>query len=275
MGGAMEQRTNTQALELLSERCEKCGQKKYMEIEIFGQRRIVRKQCKCEQEEYERRQQEDENKQRQYRLDMLKEYSIMDAHFEQCRFENFEIDKYNEKLYKMALNYCERWPEMKEKNLGFLFYGPPGTGKTYIACCIANYLLERLVPVIVISSIGILNRIKQTYNNYGKEGEVEIINSLRNASLLVLDDLGAEDDRGWAREKIYEIIDNRYRDGKPMICTTNLTKEQLREKLTGEDGVARTYDRLIEMCYPVEVTGPSRRVKTASKKAEIIKDLLK
>jgi DNA replication protein DnaC len=271
----MEKRTSTPALELLSERCEKCGQKKYMEIEIFGQKRIVRKQCKCEQEEYERRRQEDENKQRQYRLDRLKEYSMMDAHFEQCRFENFEIDKHNEKLYKMALNYCERWPEMKEKNLGFLFYGPPGTGKTYIACCIANYLLERLVPVIVISSIGILNRIKQTYNNYGKEGEVEIINSLRNASLLVLDDLGAEDDRGWAREKIYEIIDSRYRDGKPMICTTNLTKEQLRDKLTGEDGVARTYDRLIEMCFPIEVTGPSRRVKTASKKAEIIKDLLK
>lgn len=274
MGGVTEKKTSTPASELLSECCEKCGQKRYMEIEFMGQKRIVRKQCICEQEEYERRQQDDENKQRQYRLDRLKQYSMMDAHFEQCRFENFKIDKYNEKLYKMALNYCERWPEMKEKNMGFLFYGPPGTGKTYLAFCIANYLLERLVPVIAISSIGLLNRIKQTYSNYGKEAEAEIILSLKNASLLVLDDIGAENDTAWTKEKLYEIVDSRYRDGKPMICTTNLTREQLKDKLTGEDGVTRTYDRLVEMCFPVEITGSSRRVQTASRKAAIIKDLL-
>lgn len=275
MGGVTEKKIPTQTLELLSERCPECGQKKYMELELLGQKRIVRKQCKCEQEEYERAKQEDENKQRQYRLDRLKQYSMMDSHFEQCTFENFKVDKHNEKLYRLALNYCERWTEMKKQNMGFLFYGAPGTGKTYLAFCIANYLLGKLVPVIAISSIGILNKIKQTYNSYGKEGESEVILSLKNASLLVIDDLGAENDTAWTKEKLYEIIDSRYRDGKPMICTTNLTREQLRDKLTGEDGVSRTYDRLVEMCFPVEVTGPSRRVQSASKKAEIIKDLLR
>lgn len=246
-----------------------------MEIELFGQKRTVRKQCECEKVEYERRQQEEENKQKQYRLDRLKQYSMMDAHFEQCTFENFKIDKQNQKLYKMALNYCERWPEMKEQNMGFLFYGPPGTGKTYLAFCIANRLLEKLVPVIAISSIGLLSRIKQTYNTYGKEAETEIILSLKNAALLVIDDIGAENDTNWAKEKLYEIIDSRYRDGKPMICTTNLTREQLKDKLTGNDGVTRTYDRLIEMCYPIEIKGPSRRVQTASQKTEIIKELLR
>jgi len=246
-----------------------------MELELLGQKRIVRKQCKCEQEEYERARVEEENKERQYRLDRLKQYSMMDSHFEQCRFKNFKVDKHNEKLYKMALNYCEQWPEMKKQNMGFLFYGPPGTGKTYLAFCIANRLLEKLVPVIALSSIGLLNRIKQTYNTYGKEAETEILLSLKNASLLIIDDIGAENDTPWTKEKLYEIIDSRYRDGKPMICTTNLSREQLKDKLTGQDGVTRTYDRLIEMCYPVEVTGPSRRVKTASEKATIIKELLR
>lgn len=269
------QTTNTQTSDLLSMRCEKCGQKKYMELELLGQKRIVRKQCLCEKAEYEKRKKEEENKQRQYRLDRLKQYSMMDAHFNQCRFENFKVDEQNEKLYKMALNYCEQWPEMKKQNMGFLFYGPPGTGKTYLAFCIANRLLEKLVPVIALSSIGLLNRIKQTYNTYGKEAETEILLSLKNASLLIIDDIGAENDTNWAKEKLYEIIDSRYRDGKPMICTTNLTREQLKDKLTGNDGVTRTYDRLIEMCYPIKVDGPSRRAKAAGQKTEIIKNLLR
>jgi DNA replication protein DnaC len=236
---------------------------------------MVRKQCECERKEYEKKKKEEENKQRQYRLDRLKQYSMMDKHFQKCTFENFKVDKHNEKLYKLALNYCERWSEMKKENMGFLFYGPPGTGKTYLAFCIANKLLEKLVPVIALSSIGLLNRIKQTYNTYGKEAETEIILSLKNAALLVIDDIGAENDTNWVKEKLYEIIDSRYRDGKPMICTTNLTREQLKNKLTGNDGVTRTYDRLIEMCYPIEVGGPSRRAKAAGTKIGIIKDLLR
>lgn len=274
-GGATEKRIHTQKSEYRSEICPECNENKYMQIQLFGAKRYVRKQCKCEEREYEREQREDENRQRQFRLDRLKKYSMMDSHFEQCRFDNFIVDRHNEKLHRMALNYCERWPEMRKNNVGFMLYGSPGTGKTYLSFCIANRLIEQLVPVIAISSIGVLSRIKQTYSSYGKEAETDIINALKNASLLVLDDIGAENDTPWVKEKLYEIIDSRYRDNKPMICTTNLSRQQLKDKLTGTDGVTRTYDRLIEMCPPIEVTGPSRRIDAASKKMEFIKDLLK
>lgn len=263
-----------QASEFGSEHCPICGESLYLEIEILGTIKKVRRNCKCQRDEYIRQYTAQENAERQIRLDRLRQYSMMDNRFEQCRFENFQIDGNNEKLYRLAVNYCNKWQEMKQKNMGFLFYGPPGTGKSYLAFCIANRLLDALVPVIAISTIGLLNKIKQTYNSYGKEAEIEIINMLKNASLLVLDDIGAENDTPWVKEKLYEIIDSRYRDGKPLICTTNLTKEQLRDKLTGDDGVYRTYDRLIEMCYPIEITGPSRRIKTALDKAEIVKELL-
>ena len=125
-----------------------------------------------------------------------------------------------------------------------------------------------------ISSIGILNKIKETYKKYGNEGEIEVINSLKNASLLILDDLGAENSTDWAREKIYEIIDSRYRDKKPIIITTNLKLEQLMEKMAGGDRVYRTYDRIIEMCTPVEVKGKVRRIETAKAKQKLLKELL-
>ena len=73
------------------------------------------------------------------------------------------------------------------------------------------------------------------------------------------DDLGAENNTAWSKEKLYEIIDSRYRDGKPIIITTNLTTGQLKEKLAGDDGIYRTHDRIIEMCTLIEVKGKPRR----------------
>lgn len=254
--------------------CSKCGGKKETLIEIFGIEKKVACLCPCEVKERDRLREIEKQKQRMQRLENLRKYSLMDKQFKNCTFENFKIDNKNKRMHKLGKNYCAKWPEMKGKNIGLLLYGPPGTGKTFLAFCVANELLNNMVPVIAISSIGLLGKIKETYNTWGSEGEVEIINSLKNASLLVLDDLGAENNTAWSKEKIYEIIDARYRDGKPSIITTNLTREGLKKRLAGEDGVFRTYDRIIEMCCPVEVEGSSRRAEAARDKEKAIEKLL-
>lgn len=267
--------TQTQQLESNSDDiCDVCGGKKSMIVELFGKKSKVKCACKCETAEYERQKELDKQKERQLKLDKLKAFSLMDKKFESCTFENWKMDKVNEKMYKLGKNYCAEWQDMKKENVGFLFYGPPGPGKTYLSFCIANELMNKLVPVIAISSIGLLNRIKQTYSSYGQDGEVGVINALGNASLLIIDDLGAESSTDWANEKMYEIIDSRYRSGLPLIVSTNLTLEQLRTRMSGRDGTDRTYDRLLEMCQPVKIEGPSRRLEVAKNKTEILKKLM-
>lgn len=255
--------------------CKNCGEPKGMVVEILGKERVVPKLCRCEKEALELERIADENREKQKRLERLKKYSMMDDHFGGCTFENFNLDADNKRIYKIGTRYCEKWDEMKKKNVGLMLYGSPGTGKTFVSFAIANKLLEQMVPVIAISSIGLLNKIKDSYNSYGEEGQVEIIKTLSNASLLVIDDLGAENETPWVKSKLYEILDSRYRDGKPLIVTTNLTREQLKKKLTTDDGITRTYDRLVEMCVQIEVKGPSKRIDAAREKIQVINDLLK
>ncbi|KNF08104.1 phage DNA replication protein [Gottschalkia purinilytica] len=247
-----------------------------MIIEFLGEKRRVPVMCKCRSEEYEKEKEREKQLEKQRRLERLRNYSLMDRDFEKCNFENFIVDENNRKLHHLAQAYCNQWHEMKKESMGFLFWGSPGTGKSYLSFCIANKLLEQLTPVIAISTIALINKIYESYGKYGEEGEVQIINALNNADLLVLDDLGAEHESKSGKEKqiIYSIIDGRIRNKKPMIITTNLTLNQLKQKLTGSDGVTRSYDRLVAMCTPIQVQGQSRRVQEAKRKQEIVARLL-
>ena len=266
---------NMQDLDSALKMCKKCDTPQVAIIEALGKRLKVPVMCKCEEEKYNKNKKEEAIREKIYKLRKLKNHSLMGERFESCTFENFEVDQDNKQYFNIAKRYSDKFEEMRKENIGLLLFGTPGTGKTYLSFCIANDLINKMVPVIAISSIGLLGRIKETYKRYGNEGELEIINSLKNASLLILDDLGAENNTPWAKEKIYEIIDSRYRDGKPVIITTNLTLDQLKRKMTGEDGIHRTYDRIIEMCTTIEIKGKPRRIEKAKEKQDLLRDLLR
>lgn len=97
-----------------------------------------------------------------------------------------------------------------------------------------------------------------------KQGESDVLCALDAAKLVVLDDLGAERSTDYALEKVYNIIDRRYRKCLPMIITTNLSIQDMAQE---EDvRYKRIYNRLIEVCEPVQITGTDRRVKEGSRR---------
>ena len=267
---------STQESGSVSTTCDVCGESLFMDIEILGKMRTVRCVCECEKEEYQKRKEWEKNQKKIQRLEKLRKYSLMDDRFEGCTLEAWSDDIGNAKLKRIVERYIEHWTEMLESNIGLLVHGDPGIGKTHAAFTIANEIIDRYnTPVIAISSIGLLSRIKETYAKYGNEAEIDIINRLKNAQLLIIDDFGAEQKTVWATSMLYQIIDSRYRSGKPMFITTNLTLKQLQEKLTADDGIDRIYDRIVEACQPVEVKGKSNRAKVAKEKQRMLIDLLK
>lgn len=223
--------------------------------------------CRCEREVEERRKREKQNEEDMERIRKLKKASLMDEKLSGATFRNFKPTKYNARNLKLCQRYAEKFDLMLEKNQGLLFWGDVGTGKSFVAACIANYLLERKIPVIMTSFVKLLEVIQAS-----REEEPAILNRLGYAKLVIFDDLGAERGTDYALEKVYNIIDSRYRKSLPMILTTNLTIEEMKRDM--DIRYSRIYDRIFEICYPMQFTGPSWRKTEASRRFDEMKKLL-
>jgi DNA replication protein DnaC len=82
----------------------------------------------------------------------------------------------------------------------------------------------------------------------------EGISRLQEATLLMLDDLGAAHVTAWNADAVYRVIDHRWTHMLPTIITSNFDPGTLSAML-GE----RLTSRLFGMCRTVVLNGPDRR----------------
>ncbi|MRB85087.1 hypothetical protein GH851_31765, partial [Bacillus thuringiensis] len=83
--------------------------------------------------------------------------------------------------------------------------------KTHLAAAIANELSKQGFIVVFQSVPELLQRIRSTFNSDNKENETQIMRALLECDLLILDDIGAEKTTEWVEEKLFNVIDGRYR----------------------------------------------------------------
>lgn len=255
-------------------RCGICGEKKQTYIPVADptdndpERKVdmlVIATCRCEREKEEAEKKAEEARKDMEYISKLRGASLMDEKFRASTFDSFKATKYNARNLKLCRRYATGFDQMLEKNQGLIFWGDVGTGKSYAAACIANYLLARKVPVVMTSFVKILTAIQKD-----RDQEDQLVSRLNRAKLVIFDDLGAERDTSFGIEKVYSIIDERYRRELPMILTTNLTIDQMKSEI--DIRYSRIYDRIFETCYPMQFTGPSwRKVEAGSRFAEMSK----
>ena len=187
----------------------------------------------------------------------------------QHRAYTFELDQgYNPELMGKARRYAENWEQMYGKGMGLLIWGDVGTGKSFAAGCIANALLDRGISVMMTNFSRILNALSSL--QWGDRNQY--IDNLNQYSLLVIDNLGIERGTEYVLEQAYSVIDSRYRSGKPLIVTTNLPLQQLREPQ--DVAHARIYDRVLERCVPIWARGKNIRQENAADNMKMAKELL-
>jgi DNA replication protein DnaC len=170
-------------------------------------------------------------------------------------------------MQKKVAATCERYAESIEtliptkyeildKNNCLFITGQVGIGKTYLASCIANYVIkEKSKSVICMTDKQIMEYISSTFDS-------DVIRTFKTTSLLIIDDLGKANVSKFSLANLYSIIDGRYSNGMPTVITSNYSLEDLLTRLyvSGDKITAESMvDRLKEMCVVLPMDGESRR----------------
>lgn len=253
--------------------CGDCHERKQIDVTLPGfdtkPEKTVRvgTLCACGRKKAEMERAAQERRDFEARMERLRRDGITDPAYLQYTFA--QDDRRNPDVTHVCLKYVQNWEEMKAENIGILFYGDVGTGKSFLACAIANALLEKLVSVSVTNFPRILNSFQGAFDDERQKR----IDRLQHYSLLVIDDLGVERDTAYSVEQVYNVVDTRARSGKPMIVTTNLSMKDLQNPPSL--AYKRIYDRVLEMCpIRLKLVGESRRVSNANERKEKARRLL-
>ncbi len=217
--------------------------------------------CECVVEREEAKIREAQNFAKKREIEKLFSISNLGERFSKSTFESFLDRNGSETAYKVAVNYVKTFKEWNGESL--LLWGEPGNGKTHLAAAIVNELSKKGYIVVFQSVPELLQRIRSTFNSENKENETQIMRALLECDLLILDDIGAEKTTEWVEEKLFNIIDGRYRKELPTLYTSNLEPKELKNQVG-----KRSYDRMVETSLTVKNEAASYRREIAKQRLQ-------
>lgn len=179
--------------------------------------------------------------------------------YRDCSLDNFEGKPKLINSLKEHLN--------TEPFKSLVFYGKCGCGKTHLAVAIIKELIRKgkacekriadktetilyALKYDFVSVPDLLLKLRSSFKHEESITEEQMINNYSTTDYLVLDDLGAEKTTEYSAAAIYLIIDNRYKWQKPTIITSNLTMEELEEKIGSRVASRLCNWRIIEIDMP-------------------------
>ncbi len=217
--------------------------------------------CECVVEREEAKIREAQNFAKKREIEKLFSISNLGERFSKSTFESFLDRNGSETAYKVAVKYVKNFKEWNGESL--LLWGEPGNGKTHLAAAIVNELSKKGYIVVFQSVPELLQRIRSTFNSENKENETQIMRALLECDLLILDDIGAEKTTEWVEEKLFNIIDGRYRKELPTLYTSNLEPKELKNQVG-----KRSYDRMVETSLTVKNEAASYRREIAKQRLQ-------
>lgn len=158
-----------------------------------------------------------------------------------------------QKQFGQVKDWTDNIESNLENGIGMVLKGPVGTLKTTLAVAALQYHLLRGKSGFFVPMVNLMDTIF-TLKEKNKAEWLQYEERIRGASLLVLDDFGAEYDNRWVNSKVDAIINERYNRMLPVIMTTNLTAKELEGAYT-----KRIYDRIASVSQVVNFEGESLR----------------
>lgn len=203
----------------------------------------------------------------QQRIDRIfNQYSLVNKSLLSANFESFKA--YSQDLVEalqQAQNFAAEFNKENGKNLLLQSTGF-GTGKSHLSMSIIKTVKQKGYTTIFTSTPKLLTKIRSTYNRNTETSEDKMINNIAAADLVVFDDIGAENAKGWGHEKLFEIIDQR--SGKSNIFTTNLNSNDFQI----DRDLGRLFSRMMDNCTVISLNDvPDYRMKNFKRKINLEK----
>jgi DNA replication protein DnaC len=181
-----------------------------------------------------------------YQLQLLNDRSFGNFSLREPENLSPEAQVNLEKVFRAAQEFAE-FPR------GWLVItGTYGCGKTHLAASIGNYRKGMGDDPVFVVVPDLLDHLRATFSPSSSTSYDEMFNRVKSAPLLILDDLGTQSATPWAREKLYQIFNERYNAKLPTVITMSSNLEDLD---------ARIRSRMLDtrVCRIYEILAPSYR----------------
>lgn len=150
---------------------------------------------------------------------MLREASLSELITEK---ERNSILKYIKDFLKKKMN--------NEPVKGLYLSGSFGSGKSYILSALLNELSLKGFKCVNVNYPLLLNNLKASFNDYNYN---DVMNEIITCDVLLLDDIGAENNSTWARDEVLgTILQYRMDNVLTTFFTSNFTIEELENVLS-------------------------------------------
>lgn len=157
--------------------------------------------------------------------------------------------------------YCERYAkDFSQYSRSILMRGATGLGKTHLSLAIANELLQKGFYVVYVSAPSVLSKLENSHFDFNSKEEEQILRTLSDCDLLIIDDLGTEFSSQYTKSTVYNIFNNRLLKNKPSIINTNLTIRELESAYS-----QRFVSRVIDSCDKLDFVGKDIRASRLKK----------
>lgn len=187
-------------------------------------------------------------------------------------FESFDLSLYSDQpkaelknksprdIMKQNYDFCVSYAEdFLIPGDSIFMTGGTGLGKTHLSLSVAKKVIEKNYSVVYGSVPDLLRKIENAHFNK-TEDDAEVMNTLKECDLLLLDDLGAEFESQFYVSCLYELINTRLNYGRPTIVNTNLTGTELKKRYS---------DRIVSRLYSMKTlvfSGDDIRMKLKSRR---------
>ena len=151
--------------------------------------------------------------------------------------------------FEVAPKRAQEWARKcwKGDSRNLVFIGDSGEGKTEAACA----LLGAMAPHVRCRFATFGDILREVRATYGADGtEAGVMGKWEGCAVLCLDDLGKERPTQDVLDKLFALIDHRYRRGRASIFTTQYkTPSELGKRLMSQGGDAETAEAIVRRVF--------------------------